>query len=574
MKKNIVIVSCASTGLNYIDDIKYRGYNPVIVDAEPVGNDESIKPIILEKENIYNSIDKNIPVIKDYKNYEELLEKVKAYDPLLVVVGEEFGVEIGTQLADDLGLPGTPRERIPYMTEKAKMHQTLKEHGLRCIEGKIISSLDDAKEFFDSLPTQDFVIKWSRGAGTQGVHICHGWEEIKKAVEDSLNHPFFENGQKIELLMQECIKGDEYIVNTITCNGQHRVTSVLKYNKITLPDGSHVYNYANTLSEIDIGISNLIRYAYDTVDAIGIVNGPVHGEYMVDERGPVLMEVNCRPMGGNMPRKFLESVFGHHETDVILDTYLHPEHFEEERLQFYRPKRKGCLKVFIVPENTIANTAPILQIAKNLKSYHSAHLRWVGRETELEKTTDLENAGGYVYLIHEDPRVVMDDTNLLHLIETKYPKLFFDNSVNSDNSCKKDVQLCDINNLIKKNVRKGSTLVLTDRNLKLDSAVVCDFDSLNSFYDGFEQGVLDLTKKSSFKDLESTIERIFKFASKIREGGRIIVPESTYENLPYGIEGIEILMKTLNLRIEMPLSGDGRLFIASKKYETYESYSK
>ena len=150
MKKNIVIVSCASTGLNYIDDIKYRGYNPVIVDAEPVGNDESIKPIILEKENIYNSIDKNIPVIKDYKNYEELLEKVKAYDPLLVVVGEEFGVEIGTQLADDLGLPGTPRERIPYMTEKAKMHQTLKEHGLRCIEGKIIlNEMGDTKRYGD-----------------------------------------------------------------------------------------------------------------------------------------------------------------------------------------------------------------------------------------------------------------------------------------------------------------------------------------------------------------------------------------------------------------------------------------
>ena len=105
--------------------------------------------------------------------------------------------------------------------------------------------------------------------------------------------------------------------------------------------------------------------------------------------------------------------------------------------------------------------------------------------------------------------------------------------------------------------------MLSDRNLELESTMVCNFNNLDKFYDGFEQGILDLTRPESFVDLESTIERIFKFSTKFKEGGRIFVPESTYENLPYGIEGMEVLMKVAGLRIEIPLSGDGKVLVAS-----------
>ena len=52
--------------------------------------------------------------------------------------------------------------------------------------------------------------------------------------------------------------------------------------------------------------------------------GPVHGEYMIDEKGPVLIEVNCRPMGGGMSKQFMDLAFGQHETDSALDAYLDP----------------------------------------------------------------------------------------------------------------------------------------------------------------------------------------------------------------------------------------------------------
>ena len=57
----------------------------------------------------------------------------------------------------------------------------------------------------------------------------------------------------------------------------------------------------------------MVEYAYQVADAIGIQYGPVHGEYMIDEDGSVLIEVNYRPCGANMEADFLNRILGQHE---------------------------------------------------------------------------------------------------------------------------------------------------------------------------------------------------------------------------------------------------------------------
>lgn len=50
---------------------------------------------------------------------------------------------------------------------------------------------------------------------------------------------------------------------------------------------------------------------------------------------------------------------------------------------------------------------------------------------------------------------------------------------------------------------------------------------------------------------------------KIRRGGKVLIPESTYCNLPYGMEGMEILLKVAGLNIELPADSMESLLIAS-----------
>ena len=99
--------------------------------------------------------------------------------------------------------------------------------------------------------------------------------------------------------------------------------------------------------------------------------------------------------------------------------------------------------------------------------------------------------------------------------------------------------------------------------LLLPMAAVATEANLSKAYDSYEQGILDLSDPASFADLESVIQQIFVFMGKIRVGGRILVPESTYCHLPYGIEGMEILFKVCGMLIELPVAGAPGLLTAT-----------
>ena len=153
-----------------------------------------------------------------------------------------------------------------------------------------------------------------------------------------------------------------------------------------------------------------------------------------------------------------------------------------------------------------------------------------------------------------------EDCNLLHLIETKYPNILFQAQPadKSENYPKPDPKA-----VMEAGNCKGATLVFSDTSNTLDGATVVNLAQLSGAYDSYEQGILDLSKQSSFADLESVIQQIFVFASKIRRGGRILIPQSTYAHLPYGMDGMEILLKVVGLRIELPLEGMVSVLVAS-----------
>jgi hypothetical protein len=332
------------------------------------------------------------------------------------------------------------------------------------------------------------------------------------------------------------------------------------YDKLHM-NGSNIYNYMETVTRLDVGNSAIVRYAYDVLDAIGIQYGPVHGEFMVDEKGPVLIEINCRPMGAGQTRQFLEKVYGQHETDSALDSYLDPVKFEQERLKPYRPPRKGVIKWFILPNDVTLESAPVLQLVRQLPSYFYGVFERLGRDPFLTRTRDLETTGGAVYLVHDDESVVKEDCAFLHMLEMQYPEMLF-HQIKSETPVK-TISRIPLEELMQEADCHGATLVFSDTETEAPGAVVVDSDSLSSAYDCYNNILIDLSHPETFADAESLSQQIFILLSKLCEGGRILVPESTYCHLPYGEIGMEILLRTRGLRIEAPLAGKGRMIVAS-----------
>ena len=120
---------------------------------------------------------------------------------------------------------------------------------------------------------------------------------------------FFGKTQE-EVLVQERIYGTEYIVNTLTSNGKHRLNTVLRYRKEKTEEGGYIYDYCEYITKLEAGHAEMVDYAFKVADAIHYQNGMIHGEYMIDDKGPVLIEVNCRPMGATQPAEFMDLITG------------------------------------------------------------------------------------------------------------------------------------------------------------------------------------------------------------------------------------------------------------------------
>lgn len=155
--RNIIVVDCVSTGANYIEDIVNRGYNPVILELQP--GELDIDDYNEKMQRNYSRIEYDYDLIYEQDTYSETLELVRKLDPLLIVAGNELGVVLTTKLSNDLGLLGTPIENLEAMTLKDKMHERLKEAGLRYIREKVVSTIEEAIEFYDTESLNEIVIK-------------------------------------------------------------------------------------------------------------------------------------------------------------------------------------------------------------------------------------------------------------------------------------------------------------------------------------------------------------------------------------------------------------------------------
>ena len=562
--RNIIVVDCLSTGINYIADIVNRGYNPIVLQLKSAGGDEES----YEKElsHFYEMIDEKFDMIFEKDSYEETLEKVKKYDPELIVAGSERGVILTTKLSHDLGLLGNPIEDIDAMTLKDKMQEKIAEAGLRYIRGKSVNSLEEAIEYYDSESFSEVVVKPVYSGGSTGVHLCSNRDEMIDAVNLILSEKNF-YGQDIDtFVIQERIKGEEYVVNTASCNGIHMVTLMWKYSKVETNDGAMIYDTMETVNELNIGEAQIVEYAYKVADALEIKYGPVHGEYMVDENGPVLIEVNCRPSGASMPAEFLDRIAGYHETDIFLDSYLKPKRFLERRKKKYRLNAYGALKMFIVPKDIIARSAPINNISPKLKSFYKSNLVDID-DTEIfyVKTHDLATSCGYIYMVHKDNAVVKSDVDFLRMVEKNSFSLVLSDKQTGSFSIDEDEIRSQLKSIVDVTDDYGTGLLITDQFLDDVDVVQVGIDELDTINGEFDYVIVNLNRSLIDKKDDITSQIILDIFSDIRVGGMVFIPETTYKNLSIGRNGIESLIKSLGLRIELPPYGIDTGIIASKE---------
>ncbi|MER5699819.1 ATP-grasp domain-containing protein [Streptomyces mirabilis] len=256
---------------------------------------------------------------------ETTLQWLKALDPVCVIAGQEPGVLLADRLSQLMGLPGNGTRLSAARRDKYAMAEALRAAGLPCVEQfksdraeAIVAWAVERGEF-------PVVVKPLSSCNTDGVVICATPEETATAARAVLAGRDAFGRPNTEVLAQGYLDGDEYIVDTVSRDGQHFVSSSWKYEK-TLVNGKNLYDKDILLAPDESPVPELVAYTRAVLDALGIRHGAAHSEVKMTCRGPVLVETGARISGGMLPSLHDVSL-GQNQAALVALAYAHPQEF-------------------------------------------------------------------------------------------------------------------------------------------------------------------------------------------------------------------------------------------------------
>jgi hypothetical protein len=213
--------------------------------------------------------------------------------------------------------------------------------------------------------------------------------------------------------VQEFIKGEEYVVNTVSYKGIHKITDVWHKHKDNI-GGIALNDFAEIISPMNSAYSAIANYLPEVLDALGIVYGAGHTEIMIVDGKALLIETAARLEGSIDPSAVNETV-GHNHVSRLMDIYLRPDLLSliESRYKIKKYARHVFLRSFT--GGNVIHTPDTKDIVK-LDSFHSMSLS-LDKGDILLKTTSLVDFPGFVYLVSEDKNKVIEDYNQLREYE-------------------------------------------------------------------------------------------------------------------------------------------------------------
>ena len=218
-----------------------------------------------------------------------------------VLAGSETGVRLADKLADALRLPGNGGDSSDKRRDKHSQQEAVRAAGARAIKQALCTSLEDVNAFLDTFGDApvDVILKPTESAGSDGVARCRSRAEARAHFETLFGAINVCGAMNESVLAQEFISGTEYVVDHVSKGGKHHTACVWEYEKRVVNGATApiVYFGQSVVDPSSELAQKLISYTRVCLDAIGLREGPSHGEVMMTADGPCLVEMNCRIHG-------------------------------------------------------------------------------------------------------------------------------------------------------------------------------------------------------------------------------------------------------------------------------------
>lgn len=345
----------------------------------------------------------------------ETVRHLAAHGVRTVIAASEYGVTLADELSQELGLPHHEHRLRAARRDKHAMAQALAAAGLPHARTVLVHSEQELSAAMDGRASFPLVVKPVNSAGSEGCLIVESRERAMELFRAHTGQVNLMGEVNDGYLVQEFLRGTQYIVNTVSTGGRHLLAEVYA-ERIDHVDGAPMLRHIISRSGFTAAEQELVDYVLRCLDALGIREGAAHTEVMLTEEGPRLVEVNSRVMGPCLAPDAYHAGYGYSHQHLTAESFLRPEEFAK-RFELPHGPARTVAKVFLRPHRDgLLLAMDGLRTLRRLPGFHSiARLPIIGEPVRDRYLTT--GACGIAFFVHEDTELLQHSLATLHDIE-------------------------------------------------------------------------------------------------------------------------------------------------------------
>jgi hypothetical protein len=223
-----------------------------------------------------------------------------------VIAGAETGVELADRLSHHLGLRTNGVLLTEARRNKFTMGETIRRAGIRAAKQLKAKTWAEIESFLTEWNPNPYrvVLKPVESAGSEDVVLCHDITEVQVAFGRIMGKV---NGLGLlnnEVLVQEYLEGQEYVVDMVSRDGVHKVVALWECDRRDTNHTSFLCHGLRLVSPDEVNshsegsYQQLVAYQHKVLTTLGIFNGPSHGKLKWCHGEPVLVGVTACCHGG------------------------------------------------------------------------------------------------------------------------------------------------------------------------------------------------------------------------------------------------------------------------------------
>jgi biotin carboxylase len=414
----VVIVTPYSTGCCVALDMKKRGYKLICLWS--AGFSENMKthvPVSCRDELTFDAVVDEAETIAQTAAEVQKVADSHNWKIVACCCGGEAGVDTADALSEHMGLLSNGTS-VANRRDKKVQQELAAAAGLRSIRQAGGSKLEDVDEFLKK-ETYPMIVKPLDSAGSDGVKLCHSYEDAKDHFLALIGSEMVNGGVCEEALCQEFLRGKEYVVDNVSRDGVHKTVMVWCYDKRAVNGASFVYFGDIPIDPESPEAKLLIPYASAVLDVLGVRHGPSHAEIIMTADGPCLVEMNVRAHGGDGNWRPLCKTMtgGYDQVSATVDAYLDKEAFDKLPSKPPSPLLASgqCVDLVSFASGIVAAT-PGYDVIRCLPSFVCLETH-IKPGSKVSKTVDISTDAGSCVVMNTDETILARDIAIIRQME-------------------------------------------------------------------------------------------------------------------------------------------------------------